>query len=90
MLEIKLYEIVLTYYEDAYGWLGVILGILAYWILSHKCTLRMYVTAQIMNLVAAEVFIISALKYHFVQSMTFNVIWAAVAVWSLIRYRKMV
>lgn len=75
-------------YEDVYGWLGFVLGLAAYLLLSIKRTKARYVTAQIMNLVAAELFIIAAYSHSFMQSIAFNMVWAVIATYYLIRYKK--
>jgi len=75
-------------YEDIYGWLGFVLGLAAYLLLSIRRTKVRYVTAQIMNLVAAELFIIAAYSHSFMQSIAFNMVWAVIATYYLIRYKK--
>jgi hypothetical protein len=70
------------------GWIGGILVILAYFLLATKKLKSHSITYNVLNLVGALAFIISAFAVKFWPSVAINVIWVGIAVYLIITIKK--
>ncbi|WP_134087734.1 hypothetical protein [Olivibacter sp. XZL3] len=75
---------------DALGWLGVILCLLAYLLISYDYIRpddRMY---QMLNIAGASGLAVNALYYHDRPNVLVNVLWALIALSRLIPWRRLI
>jgi hypothetical protein len=65
---------------EVVGWVGAVLVLFAYWLVTKFGTSPMY---HALNLVGAAGLLVNALHHGAFPSTTVNLVWAAIAVWGL-------
>jgi len=65
------------------GWIGMVLLILAYFLLSTKRVKSNYVLYHLLNLFGATGIVISALVTQSWPAMTLNIVWFVIAIFSI-------
>ena len=76
------------HWVDIIGWIGSILIVVAYWMISmgrFKSDSRLY---QGMNIVGSIFLVINTVYYHAYPSSALNVVWAMIGVYWIYRHRN--
>ncbi|MBM3151565.1 MAG: hypothetical protein FJZ96_05070 [Chloroflexi bacterium] len=76
---------------DIFGWIGVVLFLVAYVLVSIKRLEGDSIFYQAMNIVAGILLVVNSLYYHAMPSVGVNAAWIGIGVFALVRrWRKSV
>jgi hypothetical protein len=70
---------------DVVGWLGVVVLLLAYWMVSTKRMEGSGIAFQLLNIAGAAALIVNSLYYGALPSVGVNVAWIAIGSYALVR-----
>jgi len=76
-----------TLWIDIFGWIGVVLFLIAYILISIRKLEGDSLTYQAMNIVAGVLLVANSLYYHAMPSVGVNVAWIGIGVLALVRKR---
>lgn len=78
----------MTLFVELVGWLGAVLILSAYVLLSLEKIAARSVTYQLLNIVGAAGFIVNGVANHALPSATLNVIWMFIGIYALWQMRS--
>jgi cell division protein FtsW (lipid II flippase) len=70
------------------GWLGMLLILIAYYLISSKRLEAKSILYQLFNLFGATGIVINAFYHKAFPSLALNTVWALIALWAMISGRK--
>ncbi|MFZ5515269.1 MAG: CBU_0592 family membrane protein [Candidatus Zhuqueibacterota bacterium] len=73
---------------DILGWLGAVLLLAAYFLVSSKRIEATSTLYQVMNIVGSSFLVLNAGYYHALPSAFVNAVWIGIGVYSLILFRN--
>jgi len=73
---------------DIVGWLGAVLLLTAYFLVSSRRIEATSSRYQVMNIVGSSFLVLNAGYYHALPSAFVNAVWIGIGVYSLILFRK--
>ena len=72
-------------FVDVLGWFGVVLYLIAYWLVSTKRLPGDSIVYQLMNLGGGALLVVNTIYYGALPSIGVNVAWIGIAIFALIR-----
>jgi len=77
----------LLFVIDALGWIGVILCLLAYLLISYRYVQSDDWIYQLLNIIGASGLVVNALYYHDKPNVMVNVLWVVIALSRLFHWK---